>query len=421
LPVIAARPGLYLTGKVRPPLSDVKIEVLFEGSDQVVVQTFTSSDGTYRAGPLYDDKEYFVSASLSGYNIKQSEDDPLRFNALKLGQIHVHVREDEKVLPGVLISLSSSEGYINNSVTDQNGTFIFEDLIPEEYYIRPLLKEYEFNPTFTSLTLKEGEVKNAEFISKRNAFSCFGKVLSLNGQPLKHIPIEAIGIDNSYEETLSDIKGSYRLRGLIPDVEYQIRIRPSSKTHSGYISRSEPSQYQIKMTQEDIYDIQFITFQQTHQHDLKVKVDAPVDVGDTLTTEIRDQDGTLVATRKPFPNHFFIISGLRENIYTVSLKTTLSPKEFNYTLPSETIDMRDHKQRNGIVVLQFVSSLKSLEAEMDNSSFITLLFFCTITALVYYRKTSIDMIRKWRGKIGFWKTATMETNKKKGSKRYRKK
>lgn len=65
------RLGLYVEGAVSPPLSGVHIRILAAGDSHIttlkrgelVLETATGSDGSYVAGPLYDDITYNVEAS----------------------------------------------------------------------------------------------------------------------------------------------------------------------------------------------------------------------------------------------------------------------------------------------------------------------------------------------------------------------
>lgn len=76
-----------------------------------------------------------------GYHLKRVG--PYSFSCQKLGQIfvHVHSKDDAKEpIPSVLLSLSGDDGYRNNSVSGAGGTFLFDNLFPGSFYLRPLLK-----------------------------------------------------------------------------------------------------------------------------------------------------------------------------------------------------------------------------------------------------------------------------------------
>ncbi len=70
--VFNGRPGIYITGHVVPPLAGVNITVVAEKESQGAVLkegatalwTVTGNDGSYVAGPLYDDATYSTHASL---------------------------------------------------------------------------------------------------------------------------------------------------------------------------------------------------------------------------------------------------------------------------------------------------------------------------------------------------------------------
>lgn len=77
----------------------------------------------------------------AGYYVKQVGKNS--FSCQKLGQISVRLysREDSnEPFPSVLLSLSGEDGYRNNSVTGVGGAFIFDNLFPGSFYLRPLLK-----------------------------------------------------------------------------------------------------------------------------------------------------------------------------------------------------------------------------------------------------------------------------------------
>lgn len=77
----------------------------------------------------------------AGFYVKQVGKNS--FSCQKLGQISVRLysREDSnEPFPSVLLSLSGEDGYRNNSVAGVGGAFIFDNLFPGSFYLRPLLK-----------------------------------------------------------------------------------------------------------------------------------------------------------------------------------------------------------------------------------------------------------------------------------------
>lgn len=57
--------------------------------------------------------------------------------------MRIYSREDaNEPFPSVLLSLSGEDGYRNNTVTGVGGIFVFGDLFPGSFYLRPLLKVF---------------------------------------------------------------------------------------------------------------------------------------------------------------------------------------------------------------------------------------------------------------------------------------
>jgi hypothetical protein len=84
----------------------------------------------------------FYSYLQPGYHLKQIG--PHSFSCQKLGQIsvYIHHKDDDskELIPSVLLSLSGDNGYRNNSVSGSGGAFIFDNLFPGMFYLRPVLK-----------------------------------------------------------------------------------------------------------------------------------------------------------------------------------------------------------------------------------------------------------------------------------------
>lgn len=55
--------------------------------------------------------------------------------------MHVYSKDDASMpIPSVLLSLSGDDGYRNNSISGTGGYFLFDNLFPGNFYLRPLLK-----------------------------------------------------------------------------------------------------------------------------------------------------------------------------------------------------------------------------------------------------------------------------------------
>lgn len=99
----------------------------------------------------------------------------------------------------------------------------FKSLSPGEYYLRPMMKEYKFNPTSKVIIVEEGLTVKVKLSGNRVAFSAYGAVTSLNGEPEAGLFVEAQGqsdCSNFLEESTTEDNGKFRIRGLQPSVNF---------------------------------------------------------------------------------------------------------------------------------------------------------------------------------------------------------
>ncbi|XP_024394078.1 uncharacterized protein [Physcomitrium patens] len=273
IPLFQGRPGIYVKGSVTPALDDVKITVVSEKhslagglkAGEVAVSTVTGSDGTYVAGPLYDDTTYITRAALAGFHLKSLGDNS--FSCQKLGQLLVTITPGEgaeEILPSALLSLSGEDGYRKNAATTPSEAYAFTNLFPGSFYLRPLLKEYSFTPSALAIELGSGETKHISFSARRIAHSVFGTVTSLSGKPEEGITLEARSVSRGYyEETVTDSEGKYRLRGLLPSTQYIIKAALKvDRPGLNKIERSSPNGTLVEVNFSDIRGVDFVVFEE---------------------------------------------------------------------------------------------------------------------------------------------------------------
>jgi hypothetical protein len=291
LPTIQGRYGVHISGTVSPAVSGVVINIFDESDDSLVLGDITTDEkGAYSAGPLLDTRTYRVEASAAGFHLAQQADDNssssksssekrINFKASKLGSLKVRVVSADDIngqspVVGVLLSMSGGGGYRSNNATNENGDVVFANIFPGDYYLMPLLKEYTFAkdkkpsggeasvPLYQqplAVQVKEGSDQVLLFGS-RIAYSVFGKVTSLNGQPEKAVFVEAKSGQDLLEKTQTDQNGQYRLRGLIPGQQYSLHISTQTSSH---IERTSPSDYTFTVGKEDILDRNFLAFRKS--------------------------------------------------------------------------------------------------------------------------------------------------------------
>ena len=162
-----AKKGVYVTGSVQPPIQGVKIDV------QDRPQVETDAGGAFRIGPVpsEDADKLKLSATKEGYYFTQKSGESAHFIAHKLATISVEVRTKAGEPLLALVSISGGSMYRNNSHT-ADGKVAFMSIHPGEYFVKPFMKEYQFEPRSTTLTVKEAkDDMKVSFIGERTAFT----------------------------------------------------------------------------------------------------------------------------------------------------------------------------------------------------------------------------------------------------------
>lgn len=71
----------------------------------------------------------------------------------------------------------------------------------------------------------------------------------LSGQPKGGVPVEARSESKGYfEETVTNSAGNYRLRGLLPDTTYVIKVAKRDGVESSGIERASPDSISVKVS-----------------------------------------------------------------------------------------------------------------------------------------------------------------------------
>lgn len=161
---IIAQRGLYVSGSIRPAISDVQITISGGRLSQPVTVE-TDSNGHYNYGPVNLDGHpildlaatFTLDAKKRGYIIRPA-DTFGDFIAEKLAEISVVVvdRATGQPLPSVLVAAAGGVGYRQNSQTGSDGRVTLSSLNPGEYFIKPVLKEYRFEPSSKLIEIEDG-------------------------------------------------------------------------------------------------------------------------------------------------------------------------------------------------------------------------------------------------------------------------
>lgn len=161
---IIAQRGLYVSGSVRPAISDVQV-IISGGRLSQPVTVETDSSGQYVYGPVNLDGHpildlattFTVDAKKKGYIVRPAKTFG-DFIAEKLAEISVLVVDGAtgQPLPSVLVAAAGGVGYRQNSQTGPDGRVTLNSLNPGEYFIKPVLKEYRFEPSSKLIEIEDG-------------------------------------------------------------------------------------------------------------------------------------------------------------------------------------------------------------------------------------------------------------------------
>lgn len=402
VPSFKARPGLYLTGTVTPAVDGVQIIVQSSQDPEFSLTAYSKKDGSYSAGPLYDIGNYKVEAFSEGYHFIEKEKG--NFHVIKLGKIQIQIRIDDDSLPGVLLSLSG-EGYRNNNQTDENGDFIFDTLFPGQYFIRPLLKEYKFQPQSQSIDVQPSSDIVKTFQASRTAYSVYGRMVSLNGEPEKYVKVEALQILESnftedgkkryprYEETDTDEQGEYRLRGLVPNSRYRIGVKKGKNAQQSNkrLERTSPEYIYVDIETSEVKVEDLIAFRRLTKFDLTGTVEASEPEWlDSLEVNLCFASAPSKILRTYTVSAalpFFEFSGLPQDDYILYARLLSNQRTHNINAPVQTI----HLDGQSHVKVRFTATLKVVQTEYGQSSSMSLLIGLGMVLLVFYKDKSIEV------------------------------
>ncbi|EEF47245.1 carboxypeptidase regulatory region-containingprotein, putative [Ricinus communis] len=425
IPVFSGRPGLYIEGSVSPPLSGVYIKisaaedshVTLLKKDDLALETVTGMDGSFVGGPLYDDISYSVEASKPGYHLKRMG--PHSFSCQKLGQISIHIYSKDDAnepIPSVLLSLSGDDGYRNNSVSGAGGTFLFDNLFPGTFYLRPLLKEYAFSPPAQAIELGSGDTREVTFEATRVAYSATGMITLLSGQPKEGVSVEARSESKGYyEETVTDSSGNYRLRGLVPDTTYVIKVVEKHGLGSAF-ERASPESYTVKVGHGDIKALDFVVFEQLEMTILSCNVEGKrtEEFHSHLLVEIKSaSDTSKIESVFPLPlSNFFQVKNLPKGKHLLQLRSSLQSSTLKFESDIIEVDLEKTAQIH-VGPLRYNFEEDHQKQELTVAPVLPLVVGVSVIALFISMPRLKDLYQSTTGipTPGFVTTAKKETRK----------
>lgn len=411
---IVARKGLLIDGKTSPPIKDAKITLTFPNNVELAPQVvLTNEKGEFRFGPIDSSLAVELSAEKESYEFKKFDKATNTFSGHKLCEIIVTVKDDAgNRLPGVLLSLSGAESYRKNLVTGEDGTINFHSLVPSEYYLRAMMKEYDFKPNSKLIQVEDGATVNEELQGTRTAFSIFGSITSLNGEPFPKVTVEAVTDErcgNHLEESTSESNGQYRIRGLHPGCQYRVRVRTDGP--SSNVDRSIPKEKVINVEKGDVRDVNMIAISPIAFDDVTVRVlasendyykslkiflykkgtDSPVHsqrIESPLNPKSKINPGIMVFfPRIPFDG----------KTYYIELTSTLSDKNYKYSLPMVEFTANSS---SFFSELHFRPELRTAESDLNQNSLSAIVLILLVGFIFFKQDLALELLGTVSSKLG---------------------
>uniref|UniRef100_A0AAQ4QE75 Nodal modulator n=1 Tax=Gasterosteus aculeatus aculeatus TaxID=481459 RepID=A0AAQ4QE75_GASAC len=390
---IAGRAGLFLEGKVSPELQGVEISITERGAAAPLITVATNEMGGYSVGPLHSDRQYNISASKEGFVLSPVEGTQGDFKAFALAGVTFTIKsEDGLPLSGVLLSLSGGQ-FRSNLLTQDTGLLTFNNLSPGQYYFKPMMKEFRFEPVSQMITVEEGQNLSIDIAGIKTAYSCYGAVQSLSGDAERDVAVEALGQGECSlysEDTVTDEEGRFRLRGLLPGCRYVIQLRAEGNDH---IERALPQHRAIEVGSSDIEGVNIIAFRQINQFDLSGNVHTSPEHLATLSVKLYKSDNldNPINSVSLAQSLFFNFPPLDRDgeSYLLMLYSTLSRSQYDFTLPQVTFTSNGYHKH---ITLTFNPTRKVPDQDVAQGSYLALPLTLLLLLAAYNHEKVIPLL-----------------------------
>lgn len=410
-----ATKGLIVDGHIKPKLAGASVTMTFPGSaDRTPIETTTDKDGRFSFGPLDNSVEYHIVAAKESYVFSEYDRATQSFGAHKLCEIVASVRDEQgNALAGVLLSLSGAESYRKNLVTGDDGTINFHSLSPSQYYLRPMMKEYRFEPSSKVIDIKDGQTVRVQLDGKRVAYSVLGAVRTLNGDPFGGAVIETQSVEpcaEHQEEATSEPNGQYRIRGLQPGCAYTVRVKQGQHFASAAVAeaktvgvdRTIPLERRVDVQLADVSDVNFVAILPLTYVDVVARIAASSnEFYKTLRIQLYRQgaaDSPIYSQRVESPLNvkgrvnpgimvFFPRIPFDGRTYFVELTSSLSEKTYRYTLPVQSFVAN---RSSVFVEVDFEPEVRSLDGDLNQNSLSALLLIAVLAVGFFKQELAFD-------------------------------
>ena len=312
------------------------------------------------------------------------------------------------VIVGIPLLLCLSGGnYRSNQLSDEEGTQSFLSLSPGQYFLKPMMKEYKFEPASQMIDVAEGSTVNLAIKGTRVAFSCYGSVTSLNGEAEAGVLVEAVaspddsssGCTQLQEESKTEADGSFRIRGLQPSCTYIIRLQQEAGINQ-HIERTAPNVRKVKVDDSDIHDVHMIAFRRMNQMDLSGNVNTDHTFLPTLKVLMyreNNPDAPIYTVKLDSTSFFHLPSVSIDNQeYVLRLESSLTRATYKYDLPEITFTANSTYRH---FTFHFHPQNRRVEQELSQGSFLILPLTLLIIFISYNYKQLLPMLTQLMGQV----------------------
>uniref|UniRef100_A0A8C5HDQ8 Nodal modulator 1-like n=1 Tax=Gouania willdenowi TaxID=441366 RepID=A0A8C5HDQ8_GOUWI len=358
---IVGRAGLFLKGQVSPELQGVQISITERGAAAALVTVATNEMGAYSHSPV---EELFPLILL----VQQDSDVFQKSCVTCVLQIRT---EDGQPLSGVLLSLSGGQ-FRSNLLTQDSGLLTFNNLSPGQYYFKPMMKEFRFEPASQMISVEEGQNLSIDITGIKTAYSCYGAVQSLSGDAERDVAVEAVGQGDCSlysEDTVTDEEGRFRLRGLL-------------------------------VGSSDIDGVNILAFRQINQFDLSGNIITTPEHLPTLSVKLYRSDNldnpiNSVSLGQSLFFHFPPLDRDGES-YVLMLCSTLSRSQYDFILPQVSFTSSGYHKH---ITLAFNPTRKVPDQDVAQGSYIALPLTLLLLLAAYNHEKVIPLLLQLANRI----------------------
>ncbi|EAY13970.1 hypothetical protein TVAG_491080 [Trichomonas vaginalis G3] len=239
-----------IDGKIIPAIKNVNVSVISD--DKVLSWNLTDKNGRYHFSRLPTLSKIILKAEKRRFKFVPRKN-TFDFDGYRLFNIKLSF---PSIVNDGIVSISNSKGFHQNKKISNN-TVIFSNLTEGDYFVKPIMKEFDFNPNIKSFSLFENDVTFA-FEACKNRFSIAGFVFESNRKPVIG---RKVFVNRTYESQ-TDNTGKFTFSNLKSQQNYEITFENSE-------SEVVTPKSQIVLLQRENHDnINFTVIKRNDKYDL---------------------------------------------------------------------------------------------------------------------------------------------------------